>query len=65
MLARMFQLSPDYVETATISGEKEKRKVEVEFLKRWLGHGPGQIVSFEEDQARELIKLGYAREHTT
>ena len=42
--------------------KKEKPKIKVEFVKSYLQYRAGKIVELEEDNAREFIKSGFARE---
>ena len=63
--AKMYQLAPEYAKIASTVFEKEKPKVTVQFLKNFLQYKAGQMASLNGDEARELIKSGFAREITT
>jgi len=61
--AKMFKIAPEYEKAkATAESKEEKPTIKVEFLKSFLKYRAGQTVLLEEDEAREYIKSGIARE---
>lgn len=59
--AKMFQLSQKHA-GIEIGIKGEGRKVRIEFLEKWFHYRPGTKVLLDEEQARELIKSGFAKE---
>jgi len=59
----MFKVASEYEKAKIVAESKEEKPmIKVEFIKSFLKYRAGQTVLLEEDEAREYIKSGIARE---
>ena len=61
--AKMFKTASEYEKAkAVVELKEEKPMIKVEFIKSFLKYRAGQTVLLEENEGREYIKSGIARE---